>query len=64
MVRRYLRDPALCAEFDEVVAGGEVHNPTRCDSEPFAARVLGALMELNYRRKFARDYPEATDSAF
>ena len=64
MVRRYLRDPALCAEFDEVVAGGEVHNPTRCDSEPFAARVLGALMELNYRRNFARDYPEATDSAF
>lgn len=64
MVRRYLVDPALRAEFDEVVADGEVYNPTRCDREPFAARLLGALMEFNYRRKFARDYPEATDSAF
>lgn len=64
MVRRYLLDPVLRDEFDEVVDSGEVHNPTRCNREPLAARALGALMECNYRRKFARDYPEATDSAF
>lgn len=64
MLRRYLRDPDLLREYDAIVSNGAVFNPMRYPADSLRSRIDGALMEKNYVRKFARDYPEPTDTAF
>lgn len=64
MVRRYVVDPALRAEFDGLVRTGKVSNPMRYSGDSLRSRLDGLMMEKNYIRKFARDYPEPTDTAF
>jgi D-aspartate ligase len=64
LVRRYLTDPKLLAEFDEIVRGGNVADPMRYKGDSLASRSIGRLMELNYDRKFAKYYPVPTPDAF
>ena len=64
LVRRYITDPALRAEFDAIVKSGAVRDPMRCRADGLVARAIGLVMELNYDRKFARFYPKPTDTSF
>ena len=64
LVRRYLQDPDLLAEFDDIVSAGEVRNPMRYDKDSLPSRLTGKVMEANYDRKFARYYPTPTNDAF
>lgn len=64
LVRKYIKDPELLAEFDDIVKRGEVYNPMRYSREGSQSRLLGYLMTENYIRKFAKYYPEVTDTAF
>lgn len=64
MVRKYIADPDLLAEYDALARAGEVYNPVRYKGDSLQARAMGLLMEKNYVRKFKRYYPERTDTAF
>ena len=64
LVRRYLTDPALLAEFDGIVKDGVVRDPMRYAADGVVARALGLVMELNYDRKFAKFYPRPTETSF
>ncbi len=64
LLDRYIIDADLKREVQDVVAAGEVHNPTRYAADSNRARLDAWIMEKNQRRKFARYYPEPTDSAF
>lgn len=64
MVRKYLRNPELLAEFDGLVRAGCVHNPMRYHADSLKSRFYGLLTEYNYIRKFSVNYPEPTDTAF
>lgn len=64
LVRRYLVDPALRAEFDAIVRRGDVYNPMRYPADGWAARQLGLLMTENYVRKFRQYYPHVTSTSF
>ncbi len=64
LVRRYLTNPALRAEFDQIVKAKEVSDPMRYKCDSLAARAIGLAMELNYDRKFKRFYPKPTDTSF
>lgn len=64
MVRKYIADPDLLAEYDALARAGEVYNPVRYKADSLQARAMGLLMEKNYVRKFKRYYPERTDTAF
>lgn len=64
LARRYVRDPELLSHFDAVVAAGQVANPSRCKADTAGSRFAGLLMEKNFIRKFAKFYPEPTDTSF
>ena len=64
MVRKYIADTELLAEYDALARAGEVYNPVRYKGDSLRARAMGLLMEKNYVRKFKRYYPERTDTAF
>lgn len=64
LVRRYITDPDLMSEYDEVVRGGVVANPMRYGRDSLRSRAIGRVMELNYDRKFAKFYPKPTADAF
>ncbi len=64
LIRKYLTDPALRAEFDRIVHTGPVGNPMLCAADTLPARMLGHAMEINYDRKFAKYYPEPTNTSF
>ncbi len=64
LARKYVRQKELLDEFDGIVKSGAVYNPTRCKTDTLGAQMAGLLMEKNYIRKFAKHYPEATDTSF
>ncbi|WP_058269954.1 carboxylate--amine ligase [Olsenella massiliensis] len=65
LLRRYVRDPALKAEMEELVGAGKVFDPQRYAADRGVRRMLDVeLTELNQWRKFARHYPEPTDTSF
>ncbi len=64
MVRNYIADAELLAEYDALARAGEVYNPVRYKGDGARARAMGLIMEENYVRKFKRYYPVRTDTAF
>lgn len=64
LVRRYVASDALLAEYDRVVRDGLVFNPMQYPGDSIKSRLTGKLMTENYVRKFARFYPERTDTSF
>jgi len=65
LLRRYVRDPELLAEVDQLVGEGKVFDPQRYEADCGLRRMLDvALTERNQVRKFARYYPEPTDTSF
>lgn len=64
LLRDYVLDPDLRDKLDEVVALGKVVNPTRCRQDTFLSQANGALMEMNYIRKFRTYYPKPTQTSF
>ena len=59
------RDEALLAEVNSLVAAGKVFDPQRYDADWGLRRRLDVeLTEKNQIRKFARYYPEPTDTSF
>ncbi len=64
LARRYVRDAEALALFDECVRRGDVANPSRCKADTLGSRFAGLLMEKNFIRKFAKFYPEPTDTSF
>ena len=55
---------AVADGVDAVVAAGQVANPSRCKADTVGSRFAGLLMEKNFIRKFAKFYPEPTDTSF
>lgn len=65
LLRRYVRDEALLAEVNELVAQGRVFDPQRYDRDRALRRLLDVeLTEKNQVRKFAKYYPKPTDTSF
>lgn len=65
LLRRYVRDEALLAEVDSLVRAGKVFDPQRYDADWGLRRRLDVeLTEKNQIRKFAKYYPEPTDTSF
>ena len=65
LLERYIADPELLAEVRQLVADGRVFDPQRYDADRGVRRMLDVeLTEKNQIRKFARFYPERTDSSF
>lgn len=65
LLRRYVRDEELLAEVDSLVRSGRVFDPQRYRADWALRRRLDVeLTELNQYRKFARFYPEPTDTSF
>ncbi len=65
LLLRYLRDPEQRSRVTRLVREGRAANPLRYRADRSLRRTLVvALQELNQYRKFARYYPEATDSSF
>lgn len=65
LLERYIADPELLAEVRQLVADGRVFDPQRYDADRGLRRMLDVeLTEKNHVRKFARFYPERTDSSF
>lgn len=64
LLRRYVVDDALLTEIDGLVRDDIVFDPLRYQADSLASRLTGWAMEKNYVRKFARYYPERTDTAF
>ena len=65
LLERYLADPELLAEVRQLVADGRGFDPQRYDADRGARRMIDVeLTEKNQFRKFARYYPERTDTSF
>ena len=65
LLRRYVRDEALLAEVDDLIARGLVFDPQRYPADWGLRRRMDVeLTERNQVRKFNRYYPQATDSSF
>lgn len=65
LLRRYVRDPALLAEVDALVAKKLVFDPQRYRDDWSPRRRMDVILtEKNQVRKFARYYPEPTDTSF
>ena len=65
LLERYIADPELLAEVRQLVADGRVFDPQRYDADRGVRRMLDVeLTEKNQVRKFARFYPERTDTSF
>ena len=65
LLRRYVRDETLLAEVNSLVAAGKVFDPQRYDADWGLRRRLDVeLTEKNQIRKFAKYYPEPTDTSF
>lgn len=65
LLRRYVRDPELLAKVEGLVRAGAVVDPQRYDADRGIRRMLDVeLTERNQVRKFAKYYPEPTDTSF
>ena len=65
LLRRYVRDKALLAEVDDLIRQKRVFDPQRYAHDRGLRRMIDVeLTEKNQFRKFARYYPEATDTSF
>ena len=65
LLRRYVREEALLAEVDDLVARGRVFDPQRYDRDRGLRRIIDVeLTEKNHIRKFAQYYPKPTDTSF
>lgn len=65
LLRRYVRDPELATRVERLVAAGKVFDPQRYARDRGLRRMLSVeLTEFNQIRKFARYYPEPTDTSF
>lgn len=65
LLRRYVTEPALLAEVDELVAKGLVFDPQRYGADRGLRRMIDVeLTEKNQIRKFARYYPAPTETSF
>lgn len=65
LLRRYVRDPRLLAKVNELADLGAVFDPQRYDADCGLRRMLDVeLTERNQVRKFAKYYPEPTDTSF
>lgn len=65
LLMRYVTDPELLARVKRVYASGEVYDPQRYAADAHPRRLLDVtLTELNQYRKFARYYPEPTETSF
>ena len=65
LLRRYVRDEALLSEVNDLIRRKRVFDPQRYAPDRGVRRMLDVeLTEKNQIRKFARYYPEATDTSF
>ena len=65
LAKRYVLDPALAAEVDGLIAAGKVVDPQRYAADMAPRRRLAVeLTEKNQIRKFAKYYPEPTETSF
>lgn len=65
LLRRYIRNNTLLARTNSIIRKGEVYDPQRYSADRGIRRCLDVnLTELNQYRKFARYYPEPTDTSF
>ena len=64
LTRKYVLDPKLRAELDAIVAAGDVHNPVGYAADSLPTRLYGWLMKRNYIKKFAKWYPEVSETSF
>lgn len=64
LIEKYILDADLKAEYKAVVKAKETYNPTRCKADSLKSQFDGSLMEKNYVRKFAKYYPEPTQTSF
>ncbi|MCH4229393.1 MAG: ATP-grasp domain-containing protein [Atopobiaceae bacterium] len=65
LIPTYLRDPDLLAEVRALIAEKRVFDPQRYQADSGPRRMLDVeLTERNQVRKFARYYPEPTDTSF
>lgn len=65
LAKRYVLDPTLAAEVDGLIAAGKVVDPQRYAADMAPRRRLAIeLTEKNQIRKFAKYYPEPTETSF
>lgn len=65
LLRRYVRDEELLAEVNDLILRKRVFDPQRYAADRGLRRMIDVeLTEKNQIRKFARYYPEATDTSF
>lgn len=65
LLKRYVRNQALLDEVDSLIKAGRVFDPQRYRADRGARRMLEVeLTEKSQVRKFARYYPEPTDTSF
>ena len=65
LLRRYVRDPHLLAEVDDLVRRKRVFDPQRYPADwGMRRRIDVELTELNQYRKFGKFYPRPTDTSF
>ena len=65
LAKRYVLDPALAAEVDGLIAADKVVDPQRYAADMAPRRRLAVeLTEKNQIRKFAKYYPESTETSF
>ena len=65
LLRRYVRDPELLAEVDDLIAKKLVFDPQRYAADRGVRRMMDVeLTERNQIRKFAKYYPKPTDTSF
>lgn len=65
LLRRYVRDPRLLAEVDDLVRRKRVFDPQRYPADwGMRRRIDVELTELNQYRKFGKFYPRPTDTSF
>lgn len=65
LMRKYIRNPQLMDEVNRLISTNKVVNPQHNPADKGAKRLLDVfLTESNQIRKFAKYYPEATDTSF
>ena len=65
LLHRYVRDEELLAEVNDLILRKRVFDPQRYEADRGLRRMIDVeLTEKNQIRKFARYYPEATDTSF
>ncbi|WP_334098914.1 GNAT family N-acetyltransferase [Parolsenella catena] len=65
LAKRYVLDPALAAEVDELIGAGKVVDPQRYAVDMAPRRRLAVeLTEKNQIRKFGKYYPKPTETSF